>query len=74
MARWNRVLGTGVPNTRFAKDGEIYDLDGWRCIAIGGANSIDKYHRTRQVDWWEDEQPSEWIKERVEDRLAKEKM
>jgi 3-oxoacid CoA-transferase subunit A len=60
------------PNLLFAKDGEIYDLEGYRCIAIGGANSIDKHRRVRGVSWWPDEQPSDKIKDRVEDRLAKE--
>jgi 3-oxoacid CoA-transferase subunit A len=57
------------PNLLFAKDGEIYELDGKRCIAIGGANSVDKLKRQCGVDWWPDEQPSEEIKERVAERL-----
>jgi 3-oxoacid CoA-transferase subunit A len=60
------------PNLLFAKDGEVYDLEGYRCIAIGGANSIDKHLRTRGVNWWPDEQPSDEIKDRVEARLARE--
>ncbi|MDR0851618.1 MAG: metallophosphoesterase, partial [Clostridiales Family XIII bacterium] len=48
------------PNLLFAKDGEIYDFDGLRCIAIGGAYSVDKYHRLQNNwGWWADEQPSE---------------
>ena len=57
------------PNLLFAKDGEIYDLDGKSCIAIGGAYSVDKHTRTRGVDWWDDEQPSEEIKFQVEEAL-----
>ena len=60
------------PNFLFAKDGEIYELCGWRCIAIGGAYSIDKKYRKRGLNWWEDEQPSDEIKARVETRLAEE--
>ena len=33
------------PNLLFAKDGEIYDLEGKKCMAIGGAYSVDKYFR-----------------------------
>ena len=33
------------PNLLFAKDGEVYDLEGRQCIAIGGAYSVDKYFR-----------------------------
>jgi 3-oxoacid CoA-transferase subunit A len=57
------------PNLLFARDGEIYDLEGRECIAIGGANSIDKYCRTANVDWWPDEQPSDEIMDRVEQKL-----
>ena len=59
------------PNLLFAKDGEIYDLDGKQCIAIGGAYSVDKEIRLANGwGWWEDEQPNEEIKEYVEERLA----
>lgn len=33
------------PNLLFAKDGEIFDLDGKQTIVIGGAYSIDKMIR-----------------------------
>lgn len=59
------------PNILFAKDGEIFDLDGIRAIAIGGAYSVDKYYRLAYgYRWFEDEQPSEGIRQRVEERLA----
>ena len=35
------------PNLLFAKDGEIYDLNGKKAIVIGGAYSVDKYVRLR---------------------------
>ena len=58
------------PNLLFAKDGEIYGLDGKRCIVIGGAYSVDKEIRLLQyMRWWPDEQPSPEIRERVEARL-----
>ena len=58
------------PSLLFAKDGELYELNGKRCIAIGGAYSVDKYHRlANKWGWWADEQPSEEIKARVEQRL-----
>ena len=41
------------PNILFAKDGEVYDLDGKK--AIGGAYSIDKAWRTAGQSWWADE-------------------
>lgn len=58
------------PNLLFAKDGEIFDLDGLKCIAIGGAYSVDKPMRlARGYGWWEDEQPSDEIKKYVECQL-----
>jgi len=64
---------TEFPDLLFAKDGEIYGLDGLSCVAIGGAYSIDKFHRIAGVSWWPDEQPSEEIIARVETRLKAEK-
>ncbi len=58
------------PNILFAIDGELYDFNDKRCIVIGGAYSVDKFHRMRHgYGWWSDEQPSEEIKAKVEQRL-----
>ena len=59
------------PNLLFAKDGEIYSLNGKRCFAIGGAYSVDKHIRlVRRWAWFPDEQPSEQIKAYVEQQLS----
>lgn len=51
------------PNILFAKDGEIYDLDGERAMIIGGAYSVDKDYRLMVGEpWFPDEQPSVKIK------------
>ena len=61
------------PNILFAKDGEIFDMEGIKHLVIGGAYSVDKFYRiTRGYGWWADEQPSSEIKEYVE-RQIKEK-
>ena len=58
------------PSLIFAKDGEVYDFDGKKAIAIGGAYSVDKYYRLRAGEaWFESEQPDERIKARVEEKL-----
>jgi hypothetical protein len=45
------------PNIFFAIDGEVYDLDDFKCIVIGGAYSVDKFYRLeRGFGWWPDEQ------------------
>jgi DNA repair exonuclease SbcCD nuclease subunit len=60
------------PRIIFAKDGETYNLQGIKAIAIGGAYSIDKKIRLAFGDgWWEDEQPSNKIKSYVEQQLEK---
>ena len=56
------------PNLVFAKDGEIYDLDGRSAIAIGGAYSIDATQHDR---WFPLEQPTEDIMDYVERQLER---
>lgn len=59
------------PNLLFARDGNIYVIDGIRYLVIGGAFSVDKNYRlSRGYGWWADEQPSEEIKARVGRRVA----
>lgn len=54
------------PNLLFAKDGEVYSLDGKKTIVIGGAYSVDKFYRLmRGFNWFSDEQPSDEIKQYV---------
>lgn len=60
------------PNLLFAKDGEVFDLNGKQTIVMGGAYSIDKMFRLIYgYGWWEDEQPSEEIKQYVKAQLDK---
>ena len=59
------------PNILFAKDGDIYTLEGINHLVIGGAYSVDKFYRIiRGYGWWEDEQPSDEIKAYVEKQIA----
>lgn len=64
------------PNLIFAKDGEIYEFNTKNgiknTIVIGGAYSVDKYHRlSRGMKWFEDEQPSNGVKSYVKKQLNK---
>ena len=46
--RWNGgtvYYEPEFPNLLFAKDGEVYDLDGKQTLVCGGAYSVDKYYR-----------------------------
>ena len=73
--RWHGgtvFIEDAFPNILFAKDGEVYDFDGARAIAIGGAYSVDKWYRIEQgLRWFEDEQPNKEIKACVEAKLDK---
>lgn len=58
------------PNILFAKDGEIFRFGDKQCIAIGGAYSVDKNYRLLTgLPWFKNEQPSEEIKQYVEEQL-----
>ena len=62
------------PNLLFAKDGEIYTMEGIRHLVIGGAYSVDKFYRlSRGYGWWQDEQPSDVIKSYVEKQISENK-
>jgi len=63
------------PKLLFLKDGEIFDLDGYRCLVIGGAYSVDKFYRqARGWAWWPDEQPSDEVKQHVESQVKSQKI
>ena len=58
------------PHLLFAKDGEIYTIEGKSYLAIGGAYSVDKSYRiARNYGWGADEQPNEEIKRYVESQI-----
>lgn len=58
-------------NLVFAIDGEVYEFAGKKCIAIGGAYSVDKYYRLAMgYKWFADEQPDEDTKKRVESKIT----
>lgn len=58
------------PNILFARDGEIFDINGLKTLVIGGAYSVDKYYRLMAGWFWTDtEQPSEETKAYVMKKL-----
>lgn len=58
------------PNILFAKDGEIYNFNGKECLVLGGAYSVDKFYRlSRGFSWFEDEQPSDELKKKVNEMI-----
>lgn len=60
------------PNLLFARDGDVFTIEGIRHLVIGGAYSVDKDHRLLWGhNWWPDEQPSGEIKEYAESQIRK---
>ena len=58
------------PHILFAKDAELYTLNGLLTVVVGGAYSVDKNYRLlRGLAWWPDEQPSDEIKHKAEEKL-----
>lgn len=58
------------PNLLFAKDGEVYEIEGRKVLVCGGAYTVFKEYRiARGLPWYPDEQPSPKIKSRVEEQL-----
>ncbi len=48
------------PYIRYFKDGNVYDIDGYRALVIGGAYSVDKHYRLMMNrKWFPNEQLSE---------------
>ena len=51
--------------------GQVYTINGKKIFTFGGAESIDKWHRTEGISWWPQEVPSfEEFKE-AEENLIK---
>lgn len=60
------------PNILFARDGEIFNINGKSILIIGGAYSVDKEYRLMNgYSWFEDEQPNEEIKQYVKEQIKK---
>jgi len=71
---WNNGLVNyekQYPNILFPLDGEVFRLNEYNCLVIGGAYSVDKGYRLQQGwKWWEDEQPNDEIKSFVEEVIC----
>ena len=60
------------PNLIFAKDGEVYNINGKKCLVIGGAYSVDKQFRLAAGwHWFKDEQLSIAEKADIEEHIKK---
>ena len=48
-----------MPSVLHLMRGEIYEIDGKKFFAMGGAASHDMHYRTEFKNWWREEMPSE---------------
>lgn len=59
------------PNLIFAKNGELYNLDGKSVLVIGGAYSVDKEYRLLYgYKWFKDEQLSQYEMNNILDKYS----
>ena len=59
------------PNILFAVDGMIYKINNNKCLVLGGAYSVDKYHRLMKgYQWFESEQIPDDRKAEIEGYLS----
>ncbi len=55
------------PNIIFAVDGQIYNIEGNSCLVLGGAYSVDKWHRLNNGQkWFDSEQIPDKEKRKIE--------
>ena len=67
------MVQDAYPNILFPLDGEIFHFCGQSVLVIGGAYSVDKKLRLANGwPWFPDEQPSQEIKDKVEEVLERE--
>lgn len=48
-----------APSVYYAITGEIYDLNGYKCLVMNGAASTDKHLRVEGESWWPQEEITE---------------
>jgi len=56
--RWGGDVGRVGEKIWHLKRGEIYNIEGIRILAMGGASSTDRSSRIQGMDWWPEEIPS----------------
>lgn len=53
---WNGGFVNRDVNIIHLRRGNIYEIDGLKFFAFGGAESIDKERRTEHISWWKQEE------------------
>ena len=58
VVKFGNTCNQLLDNVFWLRRGKVYEINGVKCFAFGGAMSTDKAHRTTYIDWWPEEQPS----------------
>lgn len=56
--KFGGLVGKVSDSIYHLKRGEIYTINGRKFFVMGGAESVDKLHRTEHINWWKEEIPS----------------
>lgn len=57
---FNSLVGKVTDSIFHLKRGQVYIIEELKFFCMGGALSVDKVHRTLDMDWWKEEQPSHY--------------
>jgi len=59
IKKYNSKVGYASNKVFHLKNGNTYTIEGKTFFVMGGAESIDKCHRTEGLSWWKEEIPSQ---------------
>lgn len=59
VEKWGGKVYQVSPHIFYTVSGELYNICGYNCLVINGADSHDKERRKEGRDWWKDERISE---------------
>jgi hypothetical protein len=69
--KWGGKVHEITPYCYHLMRGEVYDIEGVKILALGGAHSVDKAYRKPGVSWWPQEELSEADVANAKANLAK---
>ena len=62
-------MGYISEHIRHLKRGRCYNIDGKNILALGGADSVDKFRRTEGLSWWKEEAITDEDVSRVDNNI-----
>ena len=62
-------MGYVSKHIRYLKRGRCYNIDGKNILALGGADSVDKFRRTEGLSWWKEEAITDEDVSRVDNNI-----